>query len=70
MEKLNKNILEVSNGDLKTRIQEDYEVEFHEICHNFNYMLDHIENLMKQLEKEGMLVVEMDEQKTMLIKLL
>ena len=52
MEKLNKNILEVSNGDLKTRIQEDYEAEFHEICHNFNYMLDHIENLMKQLEKE------------------
>ena len=27
-------------------------------------------DIMKQLEKEGMLVVEMDEQKTMLIKLL
>lgn len=52
MEKLNKNILEVTNGDSKTRIQDDYEIEFHEICHNFNYMLDHIENLMKQLEIE------------------
>lgn len=52
MDRLNRNILEVSNGNLQTRIQEDYEQEFHGICHNFNSMLDHIENLMKQLEKE------------------
>ncbi len=52
MKRLNKNILEVSNGNLKTRIHGNYETEFHGICENFNHMLDHIENLMKQLEKE------------------
>lgn len=52
MKRLNKNILEVSKGNLKARVQDDYETEFQEICMNFNTMLDHIENLMRQLEKE------------------
>lgn len=52
MKRLNKNIVEVSKGNLKTRVQDDYETEFQEVCMNFNTMLDHIEKLMQQLEKE------------------
>lgn len=49
---INDNILEVSRGNLQTRIQDDYESEFEELCTNFNTMLDCIENLMVQLERE------------------
>ncbi len=52
MKRLNKNILEVSNGNLKARIHENYEIEFRELCQNFNTMLDRIEDLMKKLERE------------------
>lgn len=52
MKGLNKNILEVSKGNLQARIQDRYELEFQEICQNFNAMLDHIESLMEKLEKE------------------
>lgn len=50
--RLNKNILEVSKGNLKTRISDDYEIEFQELCQNFNMMLEKIEELMKKLEEE------------------
>lgn len=50
--RLNKNILEVSKGNLKTRISGDYEIEFQELCQNFNMMLEKIEELMKKLEEE------------------
>lgn len=49
---INDNILEVSKGNLQTRIQDDYESEFQELCTNFNTMLDCIQNLMVQLERE------------------
>lgn len=52
MKRLNENILEVSRGNLQKRIQEDYEVEFQEICSNFNTMLDRIEDLMTELERK------------------
>lgn len=50
MKRINANILEVSGGNLQARIQENYEVEFQEICSNFNIMLDQIEDLMTQLK--------------------
>lgn len=50
--RLNQNILEASKGNLKTRVREDYEIEFHELFQNFNYMLERMEELMKQLEQE------------------
>ena len=52
MKRINDNILEVSKGNLQTRIRENYEVEFNEICNNFNTMLDRIEDLVTQLETE------------------
>lgn len=52
MRRLNKNILEVSEGNLKTRIYVGYEREFRDVSLNFNKMLDKIEQLMQQLEKE------------------
>lgn len=52
MNRMNKNILEVSGGNLKARICDDYETEFQEVCFNFNRMLDKIEELMRQLELE------------------
>lgn len=52
MKRLNEKILEVSRGNLQMRIQEDYEVEFQEICSNFNTMLDRIEDLMTKLERK------------------
>lgn len=52
MKRLNQNILEVSEGNLKTRIRDDYETEFRELCLNFNTMLDRIEELMEKLERE------------------
>lgn len=50
MKRINSNILEVSEGNLQARIGENYEIEFQEICSNFNTMLDRIENLVAQLE--------------------
>lgn len=52
MKRMNKNILEVANGNLKARIRDNYEIEFQEICMNFNTMLDRIEELMSKLERE------------------
>lgn len=52
MKRLNKNILEVSSGNLEAKISENYEIEFQEIFCNFNSMLDKIQELLKQLERE------------------
>lgn len=52
MKKLNENILEVTEGNLKARISDTYEIEFQEICANFNNMLNYIETLMRRLEEE------------------
>ena len=52
MKRLNKNILEVSRGNLEAKISENYETEFRDIFCNFNTMLDKIQELLKQLEKE------------------
>ena len=52
MKQLNKNIVEVSEGNLKAKILENYEAEFQDIYRNFNTMLDKIQELMQQLEKE------------------
>ena len=40
MKRLNKNILEVSEGNLEAKISENYETEFQGIFRNFNIMLD------------------------------
>lgn len=52
MKRLNKNILEVSEGNLEAKISENYETEFQGIFRNFNIMLDKIQELLRQLEKE------------------
>lgn len=52
MKRLNKNILEVSEGNLEAKISENYETEFQGIFRNFNIMLDKIQELLSQLEKE------------------
>lgn len=52
MKRLNKNILEVSRGNLEAKISENYEKEFKDIFCNFNTMLDKIQELLKQLENE------------------
>lgn len=52
MKRLNKNILEVSEGNLEAKISENYEIEFQGIFRNFNIMLDKIQELLSQLEKE------------------
>ena len=52
MKQLNKNIVEVSEGNLKAKILENYEAEFQDIYRNFNTMLDKIQELMQRLEKE------------------
>jgi len=50
--RLNHNMLEVAAGNLKTRMLDDYEIEFKELSQNFNGMLNRIEDLMRKLEKE------------------
>lgn len=52
IKKINANILEITGGNLQTRITGEYELEFHILCESFNEMLDYIQALMEQLEQE------------------
>lgn len=52
IKKINFKVLKITEGNLHTRIEGSYELEFRDLCKNFNKMLDYIEELINQLELE------------------